>query len=276
MKIGVIPNLERDLGGTVTRETVSRLLAAGGAVYLPQEVGLPAMAEILPREKIYQDCDVILAVGGDGTILRVAKQAAIFDKPVLGINAGHLGFMASLEKNELSRLSLLLAGDYRVERRMMLKAEVQDSREGCFYCLNDAVISYGKFSQMIDLSVFVEGQELHYRADGIIFSTPTGSTAYSLSAGGPVVDPSLHAIVMTPICPHSMAARPLVIGATSLTVQARAVLEQGHPVLTADGDAYAMENGVTVKISPATEMEVRLIRLKKDSFYNILSQKLLR
>lgn len=268
MKIAVIPNLEKDRDGAVTREILSRLKGLGVQPMLPPKT-LDGYT-ILPEGRLYQAADRVIAVGGDGTILHTAKAAAAYGKAVLGINAGRLGFMAGLEKNELDGLEKLISGDLPTERRMMLEIALRpDGRR--FYCLNDAVVSCGALSRLIDITVNLDGQEMHYRADGLILATPTGSTAYSLSAGGPVVDPAVDGILLTPICPHSLFARSLFLSpGRSIAVSAA-----GDDVyLTPDGEEAVSASGQTVRVS-AADREVRLIRVKKDSFLGALSKKLL-
>lgn len=274
MNISVVPNLERDTDGRVTLEVIARLKALGASVYLA-DCGLQADCAVRAYPDLYSNADVIIAVGGDGTILHTAKHAAEFDKPVLGINAGHLGYTAGLEKDELDSLPKLFDGDYTISNRMMLKAVVRDGGEETFYCLNDAVVSKGSLSRIIQLSVTLEGQTIDYRADGVIFATPTGSTAYSVSAGGPVVDPSISGILLTPICPHSLISRTIFLSADA-ALQVSADAPDGTGVyLTADGErVYPLIPGATVEITKA-ERTARLIRIKNDSFYSILHKKMM-
>lgn len=274
MNISVVPNLTRDTDGKLTREIIRRLQSLGAQVSLA-DCGLAADCAVRAYPQLYSAADVIIAVGGDGTILHTAKHAAEFDKPVLGINAGHLGYTAGLEKDELDGLCKLFNGDYTVSERMMLKAVVQDGTAHTFYCLNDAVVSKGSLSRMIRISVTLEEQTIDYHADGVIFATPTGSTAYSVSAGGPVVDPSISGILLTPICPHSLISRSVFLSAqASLRVWADASDDTGV-YLTADGEReYALKNGATVEISKA-ERTARLIQIKKDSFYSVLHKKMM-
>lgn len=271
MKIAVIPNLTKDAGGKATAKIAEKLISLGAATYLPDDIPLD-IGEKLPSEELYSDADIIIAVGGDGTIIHTAKQAAQFGKPVLGINAGRLGFMAGLEMNELENLKFLINGGYTTERRMMLKAEISGD-SSVYYCLNDAVISKGALSRIIDISAKLDGQIMTYRSDGLIVATPTGSTAYSISAGGPVVDPSVNGILITPICPHSLFSRSILISPDKvLTVSA-----SGADVfLTVDGEEALPISGRTVTVSAAEDMQVLLIRIKKDSFYSVLSRKLMK
>ncbi len=219
-------------------------------------------------------CDAAVVLGGDGSMIHIAKIAAFFDVPVLGVNGGTVGFMAGLEMNQLDRLVHLTDGQYKIEPRMMLEVTITRPDEvQTFTALNEVVVSHGRLSRLITLDVSSEGRAvMTYRADGVIVATPTGSTAYSLSAGGPVVDPELNCMLLTPICPHAMHTRPLLFSdSASLTVRA-----QSDAYLTVDSEQavpLSSQDVVTVRRHPR---DVRLISLKEDNaFYEILTQKLI-
>lgn len=272
MKIAVIPNLEKDKDGKTTCEIVRQLTRLGAVPMLPSG-GLDCGCAVLTPPEIYAAADIVIAVGGDGTIIHTAKHAAEYEKPVLGVNAGRLGFMAGLERDELEKLEKLISGDYTVETRMMLEAVLSGQTNRRFYCLNDAVVSGGPVSKLIDITVMLDGQQMNYRADGLIFATPTGSTAYSISAGGPVVDPSINGILLTPICPHSLVARTVLMSADKvLFVSARGA----DAYLTSDGEEAVRINGSSLSISAAHDRQVKLIKMKQDTFYNVLNQKLIK
>ena len=232
----------------------------------------------LPLESIYAEADILIALGGDGTILDVARRAAHRGTPVLGINLGHLGFMAELELSELDQLHRLFTGDYQLEYRSMLRVELfHASGEMKSYCyaLNDAVISNGSVSRLVDLELS-EGGELvsSYRADGIIVATPTGSTAYSMSAGGSLVDPRVPCICVTPICPHSFIARPLIFPDDSKLEIKNVCMREKNLFLTVDGRMnFELYRNQTVSISKST-LKTALVRLKKSGFYQKLRQKM--
>ncbi len=223
---------------------------------------------------ILASCDMAVVLGGDGSMIHIAKNAAAFGVPVLGVNGGNVGFMAGLEMNQLDRLPRLLEGRYKIEPRMMLQVTVTRPHETLtFTALNEAVVSHGSLSRLIAMEVSSEEKPVTtYRADGVIVATPTGSTAYSLSAGGPVVDPELSCMLLTPICPHAMHTRPLLFSDTvSLTIKA------GSPAyLTVDSEQavpLSTDDVVTVR-RHATD--ARLISLKEEyAFYDILTQKLI-
>lgn len=232
----------------------------------------------LPIEKLYDDADLVIALGGDGTILDCAKRMAKRSKPILGINLGHLGYMAELEMNELESLSKIIEGDYSLDERSLLNVEVL-TRDGIAkyssYALNDAVICNGSVSKIINLDLYAEDSLVtSYRADGLIVSTPTGSTAYAMSAGGSISDPKVRCMLVTPICPHSFIARQLIFSdETTLNIKNQSVRERSL-TLSLDGKTSCeIFRDETVRITKS-DMTVKLVRLKDCSFYDILRQKM--
>ena len=232
----------------------------------------------LPIEKLYDEADLVIALGGDGTILDCAKKMAKRGKPILGINLGHLGYMAELEMDELSALDKIIEGDYTLDERAMLDVEVFDKYGNSkyqSYALNDAVISNGSVSKIINLELYAENNLVtSYRADGLIVSTPTGSTAYAMSAGGSIADPKVRCMLVTPICPHSFIARQLIFSdETSISIKNVSVREKSL-MLTLDGKSNCeLFKDDEVNISKS-DLTVNLVRLKDYSFYSILSQKM--
>ncbi len=227
------------------------------------------------QEQQLSSCDAAVVLGGDGTIMHIAKFAAAYNVPVLGVNGGNVGFIAGLEIDQLDRLSRLLSGQYKTESRMMLSVTLQraDGSTQCFTALNEAVVSHGSLSRLVQLEVFSDGNPVTtYRADGVIIATPTGSTAYSLSAGGPIVDPLLNCMVLTPICPHTMHARPYLFSDTATL----AVSSASEAYLTVDSEqAVPLCVGDCVVVR-RHERTAQLISLKEeDAFYDILTQKLI-
>lgn len=232
----------------------------------------------LPLDEVYQRAEVILVLGGDGTLLDVARRAAPLGKPLLGINMGHLGFMTELEMNELSLIRQLFSGDFEIDERSMLSIRIctaSGNVKSESFALNDAVISNGSVARVVDLELY-EGKSLvsAFRADGIIVATPTGSTAYSLSAGGALTDPHLPCLCVTPICPHSLTARPLVFR-DDATLEIKNICQREKMLfLTVDGRInYEIYRGDAVCVTRSS-MKTRLIRLKKGGFYAKLQQKM--
>jgi NAD+ kinase len=225
--------------------------------------------------------DLLVTLGGDGTLLSGARMVAAAGTPVLGVNLGHLGFLTSVGEDELTEaLDRIAAGDYRLEHRFTLEARVRDASgaEGPpFVALNDAVLHKGGLARMLRIALHI-GEEPPvevgtYSADGIILSTPTGSTAYSLSAGGPIVVPTVDCLVATPICPHTLAVRPLVFDAASvLMVEVRS--PGAEVILTVDGqDGARLEPGQMLVVRRG-RASVPLVRFEGQSFFTTLREKL--
>ena len=229
-------------------------------------------------EEIYSLVDAVVILGGDGTILDAARRAAPYNIPVIGLNLGRLGYLAELETGELSELSRLISGDYRLEERSMINIEIIDAqgivrkRE---YALNDAVLSNGSISRIVDLVLSEGGVEIaSYRSDGMIVSTPTGSTAYSLAAGGAIVDPRLNCLCVTPICPHSLYSRPLIFPDCADIEIKNASQREKSLFLTIDGRInHEMFTGERIRVT-RSKLSAKFIRLKDSSFYERLRQKM--
>lgn len=275
MKIALLPNLTRKNALAVTLEVCKELDKLNADYIFKKELKtefINTNSEFMSEEDMINVCDVIVAVGGDGTIIHAAKSG----KPILGINAGRIAFMAGLEPGELYMLNKLIDGDYELDRRMMLKAEIFDPNGACInttYCVNDAVIARGTQIKMEDIAVEHNGRLINnYTADGVIISTPTGSTAYSLSAGGPVVDPQIESVLLTPICTHSLFSRALIFKPDSVfKLYSPNNAELG---LSCDGeDTIFVPSGHYVIVSKA-DIYGEFIRIKNDTFLDILNSKL--
>lgn len=275
MKAVVVPNLIKKEALACTESAVDTLKRSGCEVVLKTDL---FDHEGNYRENIDDslgDCDVFIAVGGDGTIIHTAKIAAEFDKPILGINAGNLGFTAGLEREDIFLLSNLIKGKYQEEKRLMLSVRlVSENEVSSYLALNDAVVKGASASIMNYEMALGENRGYFCRADGLIVATPTGSTAYSLSAGGPVMQPDIDCLVYTPICPHALFSRSVIFGGdTRLLVT---VPEQnGQLFLTVDGEApISLLAGDQLLFSRARRF-ARFLRLDGRDFYDILSQKIL-
>ena len=236
------------------------------------------MFSYLPIESVYAEADILIVLGGDGTILEAARRAAQRGTPILGINLGRLGYMAELELQELDRLDALFSKEYSLEERSMIRVELLGTggelRSFC-HALNDAVISNGSMPHMIDLELFEGGESVTtYRADGLIVSTPTGSTAYSMSAGGSIIDPRAECVCVTPICPHSFGARPLIFSDQSTLEIRNICTREKRLFLTVDGRMnfeFYYNQRVRITKSP---LKTNLIRFKKCGFFRKLRQKM--
>ena len=278
MKIAIVPNMTRCDAPQTTLRVCQTLAELGICFFLPQSLAAEfaeTRAEFLPEAAMLERCDLLLTVGGDGTILYAAKQAAKHGKPVLGINAGRLAFLAGLEANELPLLKNLPDGQYRSDSRLLLRMSILREAEilASADCVNDAVIHLAARRLSTELRVNLDGQFLNeYMGDGLIAATPTGSTAYSLSAGGPVVDPQLESILLTPICTHSLFSRSLLFRSDAqLTVESAAGKELS---VSCDGEAPLLvppDCQIHLAQSP---YRAEFLRIKSDHFIQTLNQKL--
>lgn len=281
MKISIIPNLTISNVVQITRKVcmeLSRLSCEILLSFQAKEALRNCGATFIDEADLIKNCDAVIAIGGDGTMLRAAKSAAMLNKPALGINAGRLGFMSGLEKNELYLLENLVNHTFTIDERMMLKIEV--IRDGSViaerHCLNDAVVSRGELARLIDIEVSSENKRIAtYTADGVIAATPTGSTAYSLAAGGPIVSPHNNCIILTPICPHSLMTRSTIIRHDkSISIFANSD-KNNESFLTIDGDE-------AIKVTPEMEIKIglsdytaKLIKIKSDNFYEVFRKKMI-
>lgn len=280
MKISIFPNSNND-GVLQTCEEICKELDKLGVEYSVAKCNESDETGTLPlffdTNELIENCDIVIVVGGDGTTLNVAKAASLHNKLTLGINAGRLGFMSGLERDELSLLNRLVSGEYEVEERMMINARLM-SENGTqnFICLNDAVITRGDLARLIDVTVKSDGRVItKNRADGMIIATPTGSTAYSMAAGGPVVSPDNSCFVVTPICPHSLVNRSIVFSSDKeleITVEND---KNNTSYLSIDGEKSVTVTKNSKIIISKSEYVAKLIKIKPDSFYEILNKKLL-
>lgn len=263
MKVVVIPNKQKDNELIYTKK-LTKLLDGYSCTYtVYQDNG------ISPSE----DADLYIVLGGDGSIMRASHSAAKLGIPILSVNLGRMGYMAELEKDELHLIDSYFSGDYHIEERMMLSVTTPDSEE--HIALNDAVLSNGRVSKMVSFSLYSNGQFLsRYNADGIIISTPTGSTAYSMSAGGPVVDPSVECLIATPVCPHSLNSRPVIFsGETELMIKNETDRDIPMFITVDGGDNLEIGYGESVSIKRSA-ITTKLVRIKDECFYRTLSKKM--
>ncbi len=232
----------------------------------------------LSIDEIYAGADILIVLGGDGSILEAARRAAINGTPILGINLGRLGYMAELEMDELRLLSGLFEGKFEIVQRSMLSVTMLDTHgqpKLSSFALNDAVVSGGSVARMIDVELRAGGELVStYRADGLIVATPTGSTAYSMSAGGAICDPALNCFCVTPICPHSLAARPLIFPDSAKLEVRNICNREKNLFLTIDGRTnYELFRGETVCVTKS-DKTTGLIKLRERSFYSTLREKM--
>ena len=234
--------------------------------------------EVASRAAIGEQCDLVVVMGGDGTMLNAARSLVDYDMPILGVNLGRLGFLADVSPSEIPhRLDGVLNGQFREARRLLLYAQVM--RDGCMVgeadALNDVVIHKRDVARMIDVETFLDGRFLNtYRADGLIISTPTGSTAYALAGGGPIIYPGLEAVVLVPICPHTLTHRPIVVGADNVIEVVLNAANTINTQVTCDGQvSLPLERGDQIVIRKK-ERKVRLIHPINHDYFKLLRAKL--
>lgn len=278
MRAFIMPNLDKTNAVECTEQVIKKLVQFGIEPIMDLRYQAIFSLDICKFCDFYTgvfEANVVIAIGGDGTIIHSAKHAVAYDRPLLGINVGRLGYLAGLEMSELDRLSMLVSGGYKVEERMMLTCtHFSGDTNSEYLALNDIVISNGALSRMVELDIKAGDRHLTtYRADGVIFATPTGSTAYSLSAGGPIIEPALNCTSITPICPHALDARTIIISSEQM-LSVHPSEQNLHPIyVTVDGEQGA-------KLSPTDHLEIRrssktvkLINLTDRGFYEVLGSK---
>ncbi|HAT28345.1 MAG TPA: NAD(+) kinase [Gammaproteobacteria bacterium] len=269
---GVVDSLQRLLALLATKELTvvldditARLIDSSGQ-------------QVCKREELSNHCDLVIVVGGDGSMLNVAKYVAADQVPVIGINRGRLGFLTDISPNDIeARVEDVLSGNYHVESRFLLEVAIrrEDGLESLGCALNDVVLHPGQAAQMIEFELFVDDKFVYsQQSDGLIVATPTGSTAYSLSAGGPIMHPDLNAVVLVPMYPHSLNSRPIVVDGDSeirLVVAAKGSLQ---PQLSCDGEVrYTASAGDEIVVSKK-ELALQLVHPLDHSFYQACRSKL--
>ncbi len=278
-RIAVIPNNGKDLGLVSTKRLVE-FLNDKAQVYMDEAYSVLGMnVKYVSPCDIYNNADYAVVLGGDGTILQRAAECAKRKIPILGINMGKIGFMTEIELDDMEKaLSKLINNDFTIEKRMMIKAEIiRDNKvQLAFHALNDVVVSKSIGEKLICIELLTDGEEVNrYTADGLIIATPTGSTGYSISAGGPVVDPCMRLFVATPICAHMLAVRSAVLS-SGKAMQVHLDSEYGGPdaVVTADGDIQGYIKDTDEVVITESEYDFELIKIGNQSFYDTLIKKL--
>lgn len=279
MTVTIVPNTGKSSAGEVALRTAQILRSHGAAVLMDQALQ-PAFniagVQYLPFDDCLHKTDVILTIGGDGTILHVANLTLNYHKPILGINLGRCGFLATCEVDELeAKLSAVAEGQYNLDPRMLLYVQVlgDDDWEG--HALNDVVVTKGRLQQAIDFSVYCDDILVeHFRGDGVIVATPTGSTAYSLAAGGPILDSQTKGIVVTPLCPHSLATPPMVFAQERKLNICVGQVADDEVFISCDGDSgYPLRAGATAMVR-LSDQNVQLITFSRADQFQAIDQKL--
>lgn len=278
MKVMICANLDKERSRRAALDACSKLIDIGFQPLIEKQyesaIGFDK-ALYSETDKLINECDMFMTIGGDGTILKWGQKAAVCGKPLLGINTGRLGFMTSIESDELETLERLRTGNYSISRRMLLDIEYEG--KGKFSAINDVVFNKCRYSKLPEFIVSVEEYEVtKIRADGIIFSTPAGSTAYSLSAGGPIISPDAQCIEFTPLCAHSLFGRPMIFSSDSeITVRFSAYENSGVSLSIDGNDDMDFNEGETIKIR-RSKQELSLIDINGSSFYKAVHNKLMR
>lgn len=281
MKILLVPHSNKK-GILNLVSTVLEQLTSFGAVCVMDVAARPQFAQLplpfITCTEADASIDLVISIGGDGTLLHSAQYALLIDRPILGINAGRVGFLTEMEKEDLSPLKKVVEGDFSIFRRMLLSVTHCSQKGSTEYsALNDVTISKGIDARIVDMQVSYGRHTTTFRADGVIFATPTGSTAYSLSAGGPIVDPTVESILQTPICAHSLFSRPIIYSPDKeITVQGVHVNNKADLFMTVDGRP-------SIKIRPTDFVRIKksdtyakFITFGEKNFYETLSSKIMR
>ncbi|MCL2163501.1 MAG: NAD(+)/NADH kinase [Oscillospiraceae bacterium] len=288
MVIGIHVNSTKDVGFIHIKTLIKAITSRGGVVKLAALEGTaefagqlefpPGASEIIfEADDVFPECDMVISLGGDGTLIKTAKRTFNRGIPVFGVNLGNLGFLAEVEVADIDEMiGRIFEGDYYIEERLMLCARVFDHPGSCreYTVLNDISLTRGNLTHSIEIKTRVDGAPLEvYPGDGVIVATPTGSTAYSLSAGGPIIDPVANAILIVPVCPHTVFMRPVIISPNrSITISLEREIDSAN--LSFDGvDNEMVGAGQTLEITRSAYV-TRIVRFGSGSFYSMLKNKL--
>lgn len=270
-KIALIPCPVKDPECIWAKKAAEILIENGAEVLYPFGM-LPEIKGAHPMigESVYAECDCVVGFGGDGSLISLALKAAQYGKALLGCNMGKVGYLAELELCELSMLTCLLSNEFSIEERMVLSV---NDPSGIHYALNDVVISRGAEAKIAEIALTVDDHEIGvFRSDGLILATPTGSTAYSMSAGGPVIDPALSCIAATPICPHQFGAKPMVFSPSTVLGVENRCSDGRHLAISLDGRVSGeLQYSQAFHVRKA-ELKCRFIRIKQRVFCNTLKK----
>jgi len=282
MTFGIAGNLRKEDVPTIAQRVIQRLNSEGVdfviekslAEMIRKKLRIKSIGRTVSEKDLPARCDMLVSLGGDGTILRLARQVAERGTPLLGVNLGKLGFLAEVSVEDLDAcLTEVLKGDYFIVERMMLQATILKHSK-TYVALNDIVVDKFGSSRVLNFETHVNGEYLAtFTADGIILSTPTGSTAYAMANGGPIVTPHNRTITISPICPHSLTARPVIVPDDSV-IRIKVVSSENKVHITADGQDEVLVNPPTeirVKRSP---FSARLVKRRNTSYYDLLRKKL--
>lgn len=279
MTVYIVPNPGKASANEVAFRAAQILLNQGAQVVMSDEASAGWSMQgvkYLPASKCPAEADVILTIGGDGTILHEANQTLEYHKPILGVNLGRCGFLATCEVNELeTKLSAVARGEYSLDSRMLLYTRILGDETWEGHALNDVVVAKGRLQQAIDFSIYCDDILVeHYRGDGVIVATPTGSTAYSMAAGGPILDSQTKGIVVTPLCPHSLASPAMVFAQERKLKICVGQVADDEVFISCDGAAgYSLKAGATAEVRLSDQI-VQLITFGRADQFQAIDQKL--
>lgn len=279
-KFAVITNKDRDENFVYTNALMKSIVSRGGKIVSPGNEGFIITENINSIENcdFFTDCDIAVCLGGDGTFLKAARTVYKYDKPMLGINLGSLGFLTEVEKHNIDlAVESIFSGKYYLEERIMLEVDIymEDKLANSDIVINDAVLSRGAISRILHVKTYINDVFVdNFPGDGLIVSSPTGSTAYTLSAGGPVVEPDTDLIIVTPICPHILYSRSFITSGDSVV---KAIVDERFDhmaMVTVDGqNAYKLSGGDMILVR-RSDKKFRMISLKPKNFFNVLRNKI--
>ncbi len=280
-RVAILPTVRQTDDTVYTLKAIELFKVLGAEVFMEarfKDVFHETDVVFTDSDNVYKDCDLVTVLGGDGTILRAAQNAIKYDKPLLGINLGRVGYMAELEKGELDLISRIFDGNYSIESRMTLSVSVK-RKDGTVKALgtvlNDVVVERGSYSQCADLSLFADGKNVRaFRADGLIIATPTGSTAYSMAAGGSVLDPTIKCICATPICPISRYACPIVFSGDSTLEVSHKDERIGGLIVSLDGERMYNLEVDEILIVKKSGFSLKMLSVKDEGFFETLNNKI--
>ncbi len=278
MTVYLVVNTKKAEAVKIAQKAAEILIESGAKVITDEEFHTKSTNKNVKLAKNYtacEICDIIITIGGDGTILRAARKSLPYKKPVLGINVGHLGFLATIEQNELNLLEKIVSGNYTVEKRSILNISTTKGKKNAQTAFNEVVIGKHLISQTIDVKIYCDDTLVsEYRGDGVIIATPTGSTAYSLSAGGPVLDAQIDGIVVTPLCAHSMNSPPMVFSANrNIRVTATSDM-QSQIVYSCDGQEELTLNELDEVYVSISDEYMTLVSLSEAEQFDAIDKKL--
>ncbi|NLB78529.1 MAG: NAD(+)/NADH kinase [Clostridiaceae bacterium] len=277
-KIGIIVGKNKDIDYKVTSQITEKLLQKGFEVAVTPEVKAGLSFDVIESDSVYKDSDFIICVGGDGTFLKAARGAFPYKKPVLGVNKGTVGFLAEVEPSEVDMaVDKIFVGEYSIQERIVVNVEVIRNGKSVYsnFAINDAVVSRMALSRILRLRVMMNDKFVDsFAGDGVIISTPTGSTGYSLSAGGPIVSPDMRLMLVSPICPHILYSRSFIIAETKTVTGSVAGNSGVDAILTLDGqEGFPIEPDDIVSIG-ASKDSAYFASVKQVNFYDVLRAKI--